>query len=54
MYVELPSVLHLGIRDIRYAAATGEELARILDARDEGENAGGDVVVGAHLRQRFS
>lgn len=53
MYVELPSVLHLGIRDIRHAAVAGEELARVLDTRHEREHAGGDVVVGAHLRDSF-
>lgn len=53
MYVELPAVLHLGIRDIRHAAAAGEKLAGVLDARHEGEDAGGDVVVGAHLREGF-
>ena len=53
MYIELPSVLHLGIRDIRHAAVAGEELASVLDSRHKRENAGGDVGVGAHLWDGF-
>lgn len=54
MYVEFPSVFHLGIRDIRDAAVAGEELAGVLDTRHKRENAGGDVGVGAHLWDRLS
>lgn len=53
VYIELPSILHLGIRDIRHAAMAGEELPGILDTRHEGEKARGDVLVGAHLRDSF-
>lgn len=53
VYIELPSVLHLGIRDIRHAAVAGEELASVLNSRYERENAGGDVGVGAHLWDGF-
>lgn len=54
VYVELPLVLHLGIRDILHAPVAGEELARILDSRHEREDAHGDVVVGAYLRDNLS
>lgn len=54
VYVELPLVLHLGIRDILHTPVAGEELARILDSRHEREDAHGDVVVGAYLRDNLS
>lgn len=54
VYVELPLVLHLGILDILHTPMAGEELARILDTRHEREDADGDVVVGAYLRDTLS
>lgn len=49
IYIELPAVLHFGIRYDGVAAAAGEELAGVFDLRDEGEDARRHVAVRAHL-----
>lgn len=53
IYIELPSVLHLRVRNIWHAGATVEQLAGVFDTRHECEDAGRCVVVGTHLPAGF-
>lgn len=53
VYIELPSFLHLRIRNIWYAGATVEELSGVFDTRHECEDAGCYVAVGTRLPARF-
>lgn len=45
IYIELPSLLHLRVRNIWHAGATVEELAGVFDTRHECEDAGCYVAV---------
>jgi len=53
VYIEVPSFLHLRVRDIWHAGATVEDLSGVFDSRHEREDAGCCVAIGAHLPAVF-
>lgn len=53
VYIELPSFLHLRVRNIWHVGATVEELSGVFDTRHECEDAGCYVTVGTRLPARF-